>query len=168
MPPEHLRLFLLGLALFAPSLRAQDWQYYLNENIHPALGTTTAYVWIPPNADHVRGVIWAWKVVAEEEFVLDPAIRRAAMLERLAIVYYPSLPQFGFLQTAADVTEFNATMARLATLTGYPEMQYAPVIPFGHSTAGLTVRNQLLLMPGRTTARLTIRTSSSPTTWPCS
>ncbi len=157
----NLKRLLPALALLfsAHQATAQDWQYFYNGTVSGTTGNTTAYVWIPPNADHVRAILWAWQIVAEEEFVLDPAIRRAAMLERLAIVYFKA-QKFNFLVTASEATIFNATMTQLAAVTGYPELQYAPVIPFGHSAAGLVVRNQLLHMPERVAAAILFKSGN--------
>jgi len=87
----------------------------------------TAFLWLPPQAEQVRGVIVMGQTLMERQFAQDPAIREAAKAQQLAILYFT--PGLG----AADLPEL---LNHLATTTGYAELATAPLMFVGHSAGG--------------------------------
>jgi len=92
-----------------------------------AKGTNRAWLWIPPSAPQVRGVVMAGMTLMEREFVKDPVIRRACAEEQLAIV---------FLDCGLSAPDITKLLAELAWTSGYDELAHAPLFFVGHSAGG--------------------------------
>lgn len=133
--PTHTRSFplllllCLAAALFAAPARAAvfqyalDWEYQRKDETQ----TGTAYLWIPPDAEHVNGVIMVGLTSMEREFVKDPAIRDACREENLALLY---------LNTGLSAADVQSLLDRFAQTSGYEELKYAPLMFAGHSAGG--------------------------------
>lgn len=79
--------------------------------------TVTGSLWVPPNADRIRGVI----VGGMKSAATDPNVRQACADERLAVAMAP-------------LDEHLPTiLAELGRVSGYPEVAVAPWLPWGHS-----------------------------------
>jgi hypothetical protein len=92
-------------------------------------------LWIPPNCERVRGVVFGQHNM-EEEPILEHPIFRAALAELgFAEVWVaPGFDaHFRFDQGAGE--RFDAMMAALAEQSGYEELNHAPLVPIGHSAA---------------------------------
>lgn len=92
--------------------------------------TCTAYVWIPPTADRVRGVL----IGGESYIADDPAIRKACAEERIAIVRASVDATFNY-KIGLGPEVFLQVLDEAAKTTGYGEIAQAPFFPFGHSTS---------------------------------
>lgn len=108
-----------------------------------------AYLWIPESCSTgIRGLIMGAHTSAEALFVRDQHTRGVAEEERLAIIYfYPSA--FSTLDQS-DTTLFKETLAKLAGISGFPEIEHAPWISLGHSTSSHFVLNLAWWWPERT------------------
>ncbi len=135
---RKLLLSLVLLAGLAQVAGAAVFQYSL-----PAKGV---YMWIPPKAEHVRGVIIAGQTLIEKTFVQDPDIRAAAEEQQLAIVF---MLKGGFDMAAYKATGMQPMLAELAKLSGYPELEYVPLMTVCHSAAGEFGRNVAYYHPER-------------------
>jgi hypothetical protein len=100
----------------------------------------TAFLWIPPDAAHVRGIVMAGMTLAERELVKDERIRKACADERLAIV---------FLTTGLGSVDIQKTLDDLAKVSGYPELAVAPLFFVGHSAGGPQAKTAALKMADR-------------------
>jgi len=85
------------------------------------------WLWVPPGAERVRGVIVAGKTSTEGPFSKHPAVRAAAAEQGLAILY--SASGLGSL-------DVPGMLERLAAHTGYDELAGAPMLFVGHSAGG--------------------------------
>jgi hypothetical protein len=106
-----------------------------------------AYLWIPDDCRRVRGVLIGIQNMLEQEIFADPAIRKAAAAESLAIVWitpgddfkipgtkYPDLlHKFNPPQEA--INQVQKALDDLAKESGYSEISTAPLIATGHSAA---------------------------------
>jgi hypothetical protein len=79
--------------------------------------TVTAWLWVPPRADRIRGVL----VGGMRDAACDPNVRRVCVEEKLAIARVP-----------LDET-LPAILAELGRVSGYREVAVAPWLPWGHS-----------------------------------
>jgi len=138
--------FVLFLAAAAP---AQVFQYSV-----PAKNADgkdiTAYLWVPPEADRIRGVLVGGLTLMEQDFARDPIIREACAAERLAIVYFvPSVDAvFNYKEKgAADILQ--KALDDLARASGYREIAVSPLFPFGHSVSTLFASHVACWNPDR-------------------
>ena len=92
-----------------------------------AKGESQAFLWVPPAAQQVRGVIMAGMTLMEREFVKDPVIRRTCADEQLVIV---------FLKCGLGATDLQRVLEDLANVSGYGELSVAPLCFVGHSAGG--------------------------------
>jgi hypothetical protein len=86
-----------------------------------------AFLWIPPEADRLRGTVVAGMTLMERELVQDPEVRAVCAEERLAIV---------FVRSGLASVDVPALLELLAATSGYEELAAAPVFLVGHSAGG--------------------------------
>lgn len=122
--PQAMRV-ILGLALFAASARAAVFQYAVP--VATGRGESMAFLWIPPQARQVRGVVMGGMTLAERECVKDARIREACAAEGLAIV---------FLKCGLGAVDVQRVLDDLAKASGYAELSWAPLLFIGHSAGG--------------------------------
>jgi len=101
---------------------------------------STAFLWIPPEAKEVRGVVMAGMTLAERELVKDERIRKACAAEQLAIV---------FLTTGLGSVDIQKTLDDLAKISGYRELAVAPLFFVGHSAGGPQAKTAAVKMADR-------------------
>lgn len=120
----------------ALALRAEVYQYAVPGQTAAGKEMTT-YLWVPPNADRVRGLILGGLATSMESvFCDDPLIRQVCAEQKLAIVYFT--PHLGPLlgRDGQDaVTPVQQVIDQLAQASHHPEMKVAPWFPIGHSVS---------------------------------
>lgn len=119
-----LRVVLL-LAATAPVARGAVFQYAVT--VVTSRGDSTAFLWIPPAARQVRGVVMGGMTLMERELAKDERIREACAREQLAIV---------FLKCGLGRVDVDGLLSRLAEVSGYDELSAAPLFFVGHSAGG--------------------------------
>ena len=108
---------ILTLCLLTASLRASE-VFQFRATVQVASNkTVTGSLWVPADADRIRGVI----VGGMRPAATDPNVRQACADERIAIALVP-----------LDET-LPAILAELGRVSGYPEVAVAPWLPWGHS-----------------------------------
>jgi hypothetical protein len=123
-----------GLAL---SSRAAEWHWSVP--VPPPPGSTNeqprAFLWIPPECQFVRGVVFGHHNMEEEAVFEHPTFRETLAEIGFAVVWVaPTFDRnFRFDQGAGE--KFDAMLAALAAESGYAELTNAPIIPAGHSAA---------------------------------
>ena len=135
----HLLLVLI-LAVCVIPLRATVWLYSVPIGKDPQ---RRAYLWIPENCQHVRGVIIGVQNMLEQLIFEDPDIRRAAADSGLAIMWITPADDFGDQQTSflhfkpgnEVVAGVEKVLADLAAESGYSEIADAPLMVTSHSAA---------------------------------
>ncbi|MCX5683837.1 MAG: hypothetical protein NT049_09150, partial [Planctomycetota bacterium] len=90
-------------------------------------GESEAFLWIPPQAREVRGVVMAGMTLMEREFSKDARIRQACADQQLAIV---------FLKCGLLAADPQKVLDDLAKASGYRELAVAPLMFIGHSAGG--------------------------------
>lgn len=120
------RLILTALLALSPlATSAAVFQYAIP--VATAREQSAAFLWIPPAAPQVRGVLLAGMTLAEREFVKDARIRHACAERQLAIV---------FLKCGLGAADIQKTLDDLAAASGYRELSVAPLFFVGHSAGG--------------------------------
>ncbi len=135
MTPK-LVLLAAFLALTATA-RAEVYQYAVPSTDEKGRAIT-AFLWVPPGADRIRGVLVGGQTLMEPAFVRDPAIRAVCAEEKLAIVYFQPALAAVFEYWKSDCgARLQKALDDLARESGYEEIAVAPLFPFGHSVSSL-------------------------------
>jgi len=149
--------------------RAAEWQWSVpvdsvalqNSAEHPR-----AFLWIPPDCQKVRAVVVGQNNMIEEGILQHAVFRRE--MARLGIAEIFIAPTFDTWQnlTNNDLAnqKFNALLRCLARESGYRELEFAPVIPLGHSAMASYPWNFAAWNPGRTLAILSVHGDAPQTT----
>lgn len=120
-----------------------------------------AHLWIPPDCEKVRGVIFSGKTLLEKKFSRDKTIRKAAAMEDLGIVYVEPALDAVFSYVKRDSGErLEKVLADLAKKTGHEELAGAPLITVGHSTGGIFARNVAYWKPHRVAGIIHIKSGN--------
>jgi hypothetical protein len=145
-------LYAATLAASSPAARASEPEpsltgYQWSVRVEPAQGTPfEALLWVPPQADRIRGVL-----MGERAYIADdPAIRAVAAAEKLAVILLR--PHFDAVFTywekpSAEILQ--QTLDSVAAASGYHEIRYAPLFPFGHSVSSVYSSRVAYWNPGR-------------------
>jgi len=92
-----------------------------------AKNPSAAFLWIPPNANQVRGVIVAGMTLMEREFAKDAKIRTTCADQQLAIL---------FAKVGLGGLDLPDVLEQFAKMSGYAELTTAPLMFVGHSAGG--------------------------------
>jgi len=120
-------------------------------------GAPRAYLWIPPNCQHVRAVVLGQHNMLEEPVLEHPDFR-AAMTE-LGIAEVWVTPILGG-QSRFDQGEgghFEEMIRGLAAESGYAELTQAPVVVIGHSAMAEFPYRFAAWKPERTLAAISLK-----------
>jgi hypothetical protein len=138
---------------------AAEWQWSVSvdsvvsqeTNDHPR-----AFLWIPADCQRVRGVVVGQHNMLEEGILEHSYFRQTLAELGLAEVWVtPGLDLvFDFNKAAGG--QFNDIMRALAKESGYEELEFAPVVPIGHSAAASYPWNFAAWNPERTLAVLSV------------
>ncbi len=111
-------------------------------------GSTTAFLWVPPEAKQIRGVLMAGMTLAEREMVKDEHVRAECADQSLAII---------FLKAGLASADIQKVLDDSAKASGYRELSVAPLAFFGHSAAGPQVRELAIKFADRCFALIQYR-----------
>jgi len=115
----------LAVAAFALPAPGAVFQYAVP--VETERGPRQAFLWIPPRARQVRGVVMGGMTLMEREFAKDARIRQACAAEQLAVV---------FLKCGLGSVDVQKVLDELAAVSGYRELSAAPLLFVGHSAGG--------------------------------
>lgn len=163
---KYFLVVLLSLFMQVAKVAAAPWQWSVEikeliseeTNAHPS-----AYLWIPENCKQVRAVIIGQHNMTEETIFEHPEFRKNMGKLGLAEIWItPGIDQ------RWDVTKgtqqiFETMMKNLSEISGYTELEFAPVIPIGHSAMATYPWNFAAWNPERTLAVLSIHGDSPRT-----
>jgi len=134
-----MRSTAFAFVLFAcSSLSAAVFQY--TAPVTGDKGQSAAFLWIPPQAEQVRGVVIGGMTLMEREFAKDDRIRQACADEQLAII---------FLKCGLGAVDVQKALDDLAAISGYRELSVAPLFFVGHSAGGPQAKACAIRMAGR-------------------
>ena len=159
-------VILLVLFMQITKAIAAPWQWSVEikemvsgeTNAHP-----TAFLWVPEDCKQVRAVIMGQHNMTEETIFEHPKFRQTMCKLGIAAVWItPGIDQ---KWDVAEGTQqvFEAMMKNLAEVSGYSELEFAPVVPVGHSAMATYPWNFAAWNPERTLAVLSIHGDSPRT-----
>jgi hypothetical protein len=113
---------------------SQIWQWSLPVQ-RARNHASRAFLWIPGDCKKVKAVIAAQNNMEELSIVENDYFRKSMRDLSFAIVWIsPSFDHlFRFNEGAGEI--FNTMMNDLAAISGYKELEYAPIVGIGHSAA---------------------------------
>ena len=163
---KYFLVVLLSLFMQVAKVAAAPWQWSVEikeliseeTNAHPS-----AYLWIPENCKQGRAVIIGQHNMTEETILEHPEFRKNMGKLGIAEIWItPGIDQ------RWDVTKgtqqiFETMMKNLSETSGYTELEFAPVIPIGHSAMATYPWNFAAWNPERTLAVLSIHGDSPRT-----
>lgn len=114
-----------------------------------------AFMWIPHNCKQVRAVVVGQHNMLEEDILDDPQFRKSMADLGVAIVWISPMMDPPF-DPAKSGERFNKMMKDLAIVSGYQELEFAPIAPIGHSACASYPWNFAAWAPQRTLAILSI------------
>lgn len=161
-----LIMILLSVIVETP-LHAQTSPYNQVYQYSVMVGSSRAYLWIPPDCKQVRAVIIALNNLTERMWLEDPLIRKTAAQEGLGIIWVGPPKNKNEELLNADMSgnsgeALNKMMDDFAAISGYPEIARAPVIPTGHSAHGHFSWSVANWNPDRVVAAIAIKTIPLP------
>jgi hypothetical protein len=161
-------LLLLVLVAAPTQAGAAAWQYYVPFETGKtakdgAAQPGKAFLWLPPEAKTIRGVLVGGQLGIELEIALAPEVRRACADSDLAIVYF--VPHISgvfhyWAEGSTDRERWLKAFDDLARRSGHSELRRVPWITMGHSTAGIFCRNVAYAWPERVAGILHIKSGN--------
>lgn len=149
----------LSILLVCFSIRgiAQEWQW--SDEVKGTISSETkehpiAFLWIPPNCKQVRGVVVGQHNMLEEGILEHQAFRKT--LAKIGFAEIWITPGLDMVFKFSSGEAFNDMMKSLAIKSGYSELEFAPIVPIGHSAAASYPWNFGASNPSRTLAMLSI------------
>jgi hypothetical protein len=124
--------------LLAGSVHAAVFQFHVP--VATGKNESAAFLWIPPQAKQIRGVLMSGMTLAERELSQDPRIREVCAAEQLAIV---------FLKCGLGAVDVQKVLDDLAAVSGYRELSVAPLMFAGHSAGGPQAKTLAIKMADR-------------------
>ncbi|MEI6078402.1 MAG: hypothetical protein WCS94_22680, partial [Verrucomicrobiota bacterium] len=149
-----------ALAVFACAAHAAEWQW----SVPMAKGR--AFLWIPPDCKQVRAVVVGQNNMIEQGILEHPILRKTLARLGIAEVFVAPIfdTRFQFDKGAGDI--FTDMMKRLADASGYSELDFAPIVPLGHSACASYPWNFAAWNPGRTLAVLSVHGDAPQAKYP--
>ena len=150
----------IHLFLFT-NLQAQDAVYQWSVAVNSLISNETkthpnAFLWIPENCNRVRAVVLGQHNMTEETIFEHPEFRKEMAKLGIAIVWVsPGFDMKFDFNNGADKV-FENIMNDLASVSGYNELQFAPIIPIGHSAYATYPWNFAASNPARTLAVISV------------
>jgi hypothetical protein len=143
-------LGLLALIVFVLPATAAEWQWSV------PMGRGRAFLWIPPDCKQLRAVVVAQNNMIELGILEHATFRKALAKEGIGEVFIAPPFEFIFRFDKDAGERFDDVMKRLAEVSGYSELNFAPVVPLGHSACASFPWNFAAWNPGRTLAVLSV------------
>lgn len=150
-----LCLLFVFASIFLTRGNAAEWQWSVEipgivsaeTNGHPQ-----AFLWIPSDCRQVKAVIIGTHNMTEETLFENALFRKQMSEAGIALVWItPGWDQKWDVATGCQQA-FEKLMEDLAAASGYGELAYAPVVPFGHSAMATFPWNFAAWNPERTLA----------------
>ena len=96
-------------------------------------GNPDAFLWIPDNCKQVKAVVVSQQNMCEETLFDHPRFREAMSELDFGIIWIAPGIDYQWDVTNGCQEIFDKMLSDLADISGYHEIRYAPIVPFGHS-----------------------------------
>lgn len=150
---------MIWLVLMVSSFPARpaEWQWSVEvKSEKPENGPARAWLWIPPNCERIRGVVVAQNNMEEISILENPKFRAALTEMNFAEIWVAPFFDHIFRFDEGAGETFDSMLDALANESGYKELEFAPVVPMGHSAAASWPYYFAAWNPGRTLAALSV------------
>lgn len=141
------------------AINASEWQWSTKINGYTSSETNDhprAFLWIPPTCKQVKAVLVGQHNMLEEGIFEDATFRKKMSKIGVAEIWIsPGISQDWNPESCVQEL-FNTLLDSLASISGYTEIKYAPIIPIGHSAMATFPWNFAAMNPNRTLAVLSI------------
>jgi len=127
-------------------------------NAHPQ-----AFLWIPENYKQVKGVIVTQHNMIEEGMLENPYFREVMGELGFAEIWITPSVSITYDVNKGDDKVFDYVLHELAETSGYSELEFAPIVPMGHSALASYPWNFAAFMPERTLALVSVHGDSPQT-----
>ena len=131
------RLLVLAAGVLSPSvIHAGVWQWSapLSGVTISNEGQPRAFLWIPENCRRVRAVVVADQNMEEEQIFQDPEFRKTLTDLGFAEIWIvPPMGSNDFRFDRGEAAILESLLKTLANQSGYQELEFAPLVPMGHS-----------------------------------
>lgn len=127
---------LLILQIIFGSISAAEWQWSVKVRNYISSETNTnpeAFLWIPGDCEQVRGIVVGQHNMCEETIFENTAFRKTMSDLDIAIIWITPGIDYSWDVTNGCQDHFDTMLKDLAVVSGYSELQYAPIVPIGHS-----------------------------------
>jgi len=142
---------LLAMLVVLPA-GAADWQW------SAPMGNSRAFLWIPPDCKRVRAVVVGQNNMIEQGILEHDHFRKE--MSRLGVAEIFIAPPFDTWQNATNNdtanAQFDAMLKSFAGGSGCSELEFAPIIPLGHSAMASYPWNFAAWNQSRTLAILSV------------
>ncbi len=137
------------------NLWAAEWQWSVKIKVFISPETndnSEAFLWIPPNCEQVKAVVFGQHNMCEETIFEHPAFRRQMSDLDFALIWVtPGFEQKWDVSNGCQ-EYFDTMISDLAGVSGYTELRNAPIVPIGHSAMATLPWNFAAWNPDRTLA----------------
>ncbi|WP_185152962.1 hypothetical protein [Dysgonomonas sp. 216] len=136
MKKNTIIILIAIFSAFSLNVYPSEWQWSVEvekfvsgeTNDHPR-----AFLWIPSNCERVRAVVFGQHNMCEETIFEHPVFRDAMSELGFAVVWVsPGFEQQWDVNNGCQDI-FDKMLADMADVSGYEELQTAPIVPLGHS-----------------------------------
>lgn len=134
-------LLVFCAALFSAATTFGDtWTFQYSLPVASDRGEHRSFLWIPPEASQVRGLVVGGMTLAERDIAKDPLIRQACAEQQLGILFFT---------VGLGGVDLQRELNRLAEVSGYSEIAHAPLFFVGHSAGGPQAKRSAFEMADR-------------------
>jgi hypothetical protein len=145
----------LGVGSIAWADPGAEYQWSVPVPAVTSQGEVRAFLWIPPQCRRVQAVVVGQHNMLEEDILEHPDFRKAMSELGVAIVWITPALDGPFVPSRSG-ERFNKMMKDLGDVSGYSELEFAPIAPIGHSAAASYPWNFAAWAPQRTLGILSI------------
>jgi hypothetical protein len=129
---------MLGLlvCILSPARGAvYQWSATIDDVVSPETKDhPRAFLWIPENCQRVRSIVIAEQNMEEEQLFQEPVFRKTLSDVGFAEIWIaPPLDNGSFRFDQGEGSILEKLLKHLADESGYPELEFAPLVPTGHS-----------------------------------
>ncbi|MDR0939841.1 MAG: hypothetical protein LBN29_10930 [Mediterranea sp.] len=155
---------------FDPVYRVYQWEADLDSIAgKDADNERRAFLWVPPGCERLRGFVFSGHNQLEEGILEDPIFRKAlAALDFGEVWMTRDIDPCGVFDPSCGAqASFDEAIAKLADVSGYEELKYAPVVYLSHSAQASEPWNFGAWNPERTLAMISFHGDSPRSTFLC-